>query len=274
MSEFYSELKEVRQSRNISLEEIHNRTKINIKYLDAIENGNFDILPLPYMRLFLKAYVTEIGSDYVQALQQFEVHQSKIHGKKIKQPEPVKLESELPIKEKTSTPGFSRPPVQMRSDLIKGVALLVVFLFAIFIIRKINDDKSTLANEPKETTTEQFPETISKVQLSAEYVNESSLSTFLNVSPPFDLKITANERIWFTLTLDSINTTSGFLSVGDEKIISFTKNFYVLLNQTKGAALSINAFQISDLGDQQYPVEVIFNSDPNSVTVKHYKPLK
>ena len=52
MAQFYKELKDLRESRGISLEEIHERTKINIPYLKAIEEGDFTILPVPYLRLF------------------------------------------------------------------------------------------------------------------------------------------------------------------------------------------------------------------------------
>ena len=69
MALFYKELKELRDSRGISLEEIHDRTKINIKYLNGIENGNFEILPVPYVRLFLRAYTEEIGGNSQRALE-------------------------------------------------------------------------------------------------------------------------------------------------------------------------------------------------------------
>ncbi|NOZ04158.1 MAG: helix-turn-helix domain-containing protein, partial [FCB group bacterium] len=53
MEPFYTELKNLRERQNIELAEIQNRTKINQKFLAAIENGQFDVLPLPYIRLFL-----------------------------------------------------------------------------------------------------------------------------------------------------------------------------------------------------------------------------
>ena len=40
MAQFYKELKELRETRKISLEEISERTKINVQYLIAIEEGN------------------------------------------------------------------------------------------------------------------------------------------------------------------------------------------------------------------------------------------
>ena len=53
---FYSIFSETRKSQDISLIDIAEKTKINIKYLEAIENGDFDILPFVYIRLFLKTY--------------------------------------------------------------------------------------------------------------------------------------------------------------------------------------------------------------------------
>ena len=72
MASFYKELKELRKSKGISLDQIHERTKINLRYLKAIEAGNFDILPTPYLRLFLRAYAKEIGGDSNSALEQLE----------------------------------------------------------------------------------------------------------------------------------------------------------------------------------------------------------
>ena len=72
MSDFYKILKDTRIQRGIELEEIQTRTKINIKFLIALENGEFDLLPKPYIRLFFRAYSTEIGLNPEKLLNQFE----------------------------------------------------------------------------------------------------------------------------------------------------------------------------------------------------------
>ena len=51
MAQFYKELKDLRISKEISLEDLESKTKINIKYLNAIEQGDFDILPTPYLKI-------------------------------------------------------------------------------------------------------------------------------------------------------------------------------------------------------------------------------
>ena len=72
MAQFYKELKELRVSKEISLEDLEAKTKINIKYLEAIESGNFEVLPTPYLRLFIRAYALEIGGESERALEQLD----------------------------------------------------------------------------------------------------------------------------------------------------------------------------------------------------------
>ena len=58
---FYNKFVEQRKNLNKDLVDISAETKVNIKYLRAIESGDFDILPNVYIRLFLRTY-----SDYLE----------------------------------------------------------------------------------------------------------------------------------------------------------------------------------------------------------------
>ena len=52
---FFKDLKSKRESQDLTLEEISDFTKIDIKFLVAIECGDFSCLPSVYMRLFLRS---------------------------------------------------------------------------------------------------------------------------------------------------------------------------------------------------------------------------
>src|SRR5690625_3523978 len=57
-------LKEARESQSISLESLQESTKIQKRYLEAIEKGNFHILPGTfYTRAFIKEYAHAVGLD-------------------------------------------------------------------------------------------------------------------------------------------------------------------------------------------------------------------
>ena len=71
---FFLALKSHRESKNIQIDEISDYTKINPKYLHAIEDGSFNIIPNIYMRLFIRSYTKYIDADYEQALVDYELY--------------------------------------------------------------------------------------------------------------------------------------------------------------------------------------------------------
>jgi cytoskeletal protein RodZ len=65
-------LKQAREGRGQTLSDISQATRINISFLEALERGDFSILPQPYIRLHLKAYAEQVGLDPKELLHQYE----------------------------------------------------------------------------------------------------------------------------------------------------------------------------------------------------------
>ena len=65
-------LKTQRENLGLSIDEIHERTRIDPGFLRAFEEGNFDVLPRAYARLFLRTYARELGLDARDILTRFE----------------------------------------------------------------------------------------------------------------------------------------------------------------------------------------------------------
>ncbi len=74
-------LKQVRQQRGYSLEEMNRLTNIHTKYLYLLENDQFDLLPSPfYAKAFLRTYAKSLGVDAKPLLD----HLDKLFRKNIK----------------------------------------------------------------------------------------------------------------------------------------------------------------------------------------------
>ncbi len=57
-------LREAREAKGLSLAEVHERTRISSRYLEAIEEGNFAVLPGDvYIKGFLQNYADCVGLD-------------------------------------------------------------------------------------------------------------------------------------------------------------------------------------------------------------------
>ncbi len=56
-----SELKKARKEKQLALEELAQKTRIKLEYLDAMEKDRFDFLNSPYVLAFLKTYSKTLG---------------------------------------------------------------------------------------------------------------------------------------------------------------------------------------------------------------------
>lgn len=68
-----ADLKTARENSGMTLKELFERTRISVANLEAIENGNFHLLPVPlYARNFIKTYAGALGVDSKPLLQRYE----------------------------------------------------------------------------------------------------------------------------------------------------------------------------------------------------------
>ncbi len=271
MEPFYQELKNLREENNIDLAEIHNRTKIDMRYLEAIEEGKFEILPRTYMRLFLRAYVTEIGGDTKDALNQLDHHLSQVEGIEIPdavtapdQPEFSESEQNLLVN--------PRPPKKLTSDIIKASALIIVVLVVIFVIKKMSSVESEAVGG---TATLRVAETVNPVTDEDLIFNYTQLATWnetFDTEPPFMLRLATQKNVWYRLIVDQTDTLSGVLAHDRELLQEFATQVNLLTNSAEGVSVAINGISIDHMGAHLFPAEVTFDTNPNRINIIHHTP--
>lgn len=80
LAELGTRLKEARMAKGYSLEDLQEITKIQKRYLSAIEEGNFSVMPGAfYVRAFIKQYAEAVGLDANEIL---ETYKSEIPANK------------------------------------------------------------------------------------------------------------------------------------------------------------------------------------------------
>jgi len=277
MASFYIELKELRKSKGISLDQIHQRTKINLRYLEAIETGNFEILPIPYLRLFLRAYSKEIGGDSNNALEQLDSFlgtSKKIQTITNKPNNEEKFENDKIMNKKFYNFIPYMPAINLRHDLIKASVLLLVFIFIILIAQKIDSTKpSDLYEENITYNTE--TRIISHKDLIANYIKHQSSEELLpNIKPPFFVKLITKKNIAFTLKKGNSQSTENRLEEGQQKVLkAFVQKSELLFSHTNGLSLYINGYPIN-IRDYPYPLKIKINPKPPSLIIEKYQALQ
>ena len=285
MSEFYKELKELRLERKITLEEINNRTKISLEALKSIESGQFNQLPHTYLRLFIRAYATEIGADTELILSHLEKDLDddsfsiKLNIDSIEKPQEHSTsndyekkqlntidDDQLPAKKSAKTSAKN-----IRSDMIKGITLIFILIFSIYIIRKINSEEAVKAPIILPSNyEEEGPVTKQILQSDFDILTESK--QMMEAKSPFTLKIATSEKIWYGYTIDTLKYTDHVLPPGDNRQYAFTDSISVLFKHSKGLNLYLNGFSLNSFDSESYPLRLIISTINKTVIIQQFTP--
>lgn len=128
MKQIGEALRSKRKERNLSLKEVENATSIRINYIQAIEEGNPDQLISPvYAQGFVKQYANYLGFDGEKIVKDHAEHFSS------------KGDQEFSygigtLESRKNAPSHSN---QFNSNLVWGVASVVLFIAAFFLARAL-----------------------------------------------------------------------------------------------------------------------------------------
>ena len=134
---FYHQLKQLRVAQGIQLADISAHTRISPKFLEAIEDGDFDILPMTYIRLFLRSYCNFIGSDFEETLKELEEFTGEARRNDLPSygDVPPGSSTEAPLKAAGSED--RRTPIRLRQDLLTGTAIIIFLVLLTVFARRV-----------------------------------------------------------------------------------------------------------------------------------------
>ncbi|MBC8214583.1 MAG: helix-turn-helix domain-containing protein [Candidatus Marinimicrobia bacterium] len=257
---FFEELKAERKSRNIEISEISERTKINPRFLQAIEEGDFSVLPSVYMRLFLRSYAIEIGTDPKKALSDYELYTTGTITETQKQDS---VEIEIEPKSESNFDDESGLSPSLSQKKILGIVALIIAIFSLFyFLNHLTEEMNTPSTEvnqqiqfdSEENTLSDSTEIISNSDgQQIDHLTESIFpnnnlikqdSKRLHLSSPFSLQITAN-----TPTVVHVKTNdldfNGIMDTGKSRNFSFTDTLFFDLLRAEDVDVKINSVNLT-----------------------------
>ena len=139
-------LKKARKEKGLSLDDIQEETKIRKKYLEAIEENNFEILPgNVYLKVFIKGYAREVGINYQALLENYEILNIK-----------EEKESSLEKDYLNGTQVSSGSKNKDRKNPFKIIFIILLILFlgaaAVYTYQYINSSEIRLLNQQNSQT--------------------------------------------------------------------------------------------------------------------------
>ena len=128
MPEIGETLREARMRARIDVSEIEARTKIRAKYLRALENEEWGLLPGPtFVRSFLRTYAQALGLDGKALVEEYRLRNEPVGEAGM---EPVVASSQRPSKAGRGSPGASRGYLAVVAVISLLIVLLIVGLLS------------------------------------------------------------------------------------------------------------------------------------------------
>jgi hypothetical protein len=289
LDEIADELKTAREKNSMTLVQVANKSKIDIKFLEAMEQGDFAFLPELYVRAFVKNFAKSVGLDETKIIKKFEAAKQGIPyiedelppEPKIKLVETVKKENppaalkEKPIVQKTkpeiqnkdslftydavgaNNPSQESENAAKKRNLILGGALLaVILLFTVVYFFLFNkSDQIIVAEKPIEEVIEQNQRYLEEEQPADQTENLSYAADSLI------LNISAVDTSWIKVSLDKRSFDEFILLPNSQKSLKAKTNFNITLGNSGGIILILNNKKLSFTGKNKAPLSLIIDKD-------------
>lgn len=242
MNECGEELRAARLAQEISLEDISSTTRINIKFLKAIEEGNFSLLPQTYIRAFIRTYAAQVGLDPVRMVKKYEQQATPGTPPSSFQDliSPVKVR--LPKQKGAS---------QITVLIIISVIIIIGLVFTLSVIKnnKVEKVKETPFQEFTQKTETKPEMKIDSLFLPEAQVPSGTPQTTTNAElDSLILNVSATENAWISVIVDE-KTKKEILLYAQKSIQYKAANqFRITVGNAGATVIKLNNYTIKPLG--------------------------
>jgi cytoskeleton protein RodZ len=232
------ELRKTRLDKKITLQEISSATRINVRFLEAIEQGDFDILPKPYIKSFIKQYSRYVGFDENIILKQIEDRQDVT-------PREEKAEPSVAVPYSPRSESLNTP--KLKIVFLVLIALGVIALFVYVLINVFDSPEEQVAERPFQDVVREIEEEADRMPLGPP---ETSSPFDYGQRDSLSLAITVIDTVWLTITVDNVIQEEYIFPPGTRQRWKAANDFLLTVGNAGGVAIMVNDDSIGVLGTQ------------------------
>ncbi len=226
---YWDSLKKKRINKKITLEDLSLKTKIHVRYFEAIEKGDFSALPNTYIRLFLKTYAQELGVDFEEILS---------HTPPSVQKKP-KIPVATPPKQKTPSP-FRLNTRRKRNPLLL-LSGIIIIAAAVIVYEYYENSSSDTLNSPLTDTLSQ-----TTLRTDAEAISVPNEMEDLDpgheiiLTQPYTLEIFPEENLIYLLQVGNERSRENLIQKNINHSITLNSAFKLKVFQPDKCRIMIN----------------------------------
>ncbi len=266
MKEFFENLKQIRESKNITLVEISQKSRLSLSILENIENGNLEKLPKGYDRIFFKRYLKEIDEDKEEVWRDFnlffgtgtiqkEVSYSSDITKieKIEREEKGESEEDKSAEKKQKRSFIDNITLNLNLDKLYkyfwiAITIIVIGTVGYFAYQQYLFVK----NSPLEVKEVSVSDYISEMQKQDSVLTQqitSDTEVGRTSSDNFQVELYSIERTWIREIRDQVDTTDYILIPGLRRKIEAAQTVQLMLGRADGVIIWLNEDSLGVMGE-------------------------
>lgn len=284
------EMKSAREKNSMTLAQVSNKSKIDIKFLEAMEHGDFAFLPELYVRAFVKDYAKTVGLDENKIVKKYEAAKKGIpyveettdyeeilrHSSRTAQqevpPQAVLIEKPSSPKDKVEKKkirsltfdavGGSNPVkdvaalIKKRNLIIGGSLLGAILLFSIVYFLFLNkSDQIIVAEKPIEDVIQQNQRYIEDNQ------TDANGNLGIGITDSLLLTINANDTSWIKVSVDEQAFDEFILLPGSQKAIKANTNYNITFGNSGAIKLKLNNKPLTFTGKRKSALTVLIDRE-------------
>lgn len=228
MESIGAKLRQARKEKNLTLEEVYQKTKIHLNTLKALEEDNFKNIGISYARGFLKMYAKFLGLDL-----------NEVMGLYTK-----KFPSQTPSSNRKQTAPQPKPEVKLGKSFswmaikVFAILLVVIIVFGLLIFG-LSKLKKKARTKPQEKLT--FATTNAKSRKSTSGISQKK-------AEKINLVLRAKDDTWVQVSVDSHIVFRNVLKRGQIETWTAKEKCELSVGNAGGLDLEVNGKLISPLG--------------------------
>ncbi len=263
----FERLKEIRIEKGIRFETITEKSRIQVKYLQALEEGDLLSIPEVYDKLFFRSYLKALA-----------VEDEEIYFEEF-----LDIRRKIRVDKTTTTIQISESAKNADKKIFSPrnlfVILPVVLIIVVLAILLMNTEMIGTSSEGKVQEIDiknvvQRIEAKEQAKLDslrlAEQIKLDSLNMLKPDSLGLALRINAKRKTWFRIIADKSDTSEYLLNQGQNVSASANHTFEFLIGRADGLIFSLNGKVLNKAGTDSSVVRYM-RIDSSGIAVKILK---
>ena len=221
----FAQLHAIRLEKGIPLDSIAEKYRVQLKYLQSLEEGDLLAIPEVYDKMFFRSYIKALGLDEETYYDDFLDYRRK-----------VRVDKTTTIFDFSKKSKVEKKLINMRNALV----LLPVILVIIVVWVMVTNTEMIHSSDSQPVSEIDIQDVVKKMEVQHAIMTDSLATQHIAKGDTLNLTLTGLKRTWFRVVLDQSDTLEYLFQGGESVNLYALSSYELLIGRADGLSFSLN----------------------------------